>query len=187
MVYDMHSYQLAQMARHKLMGEASQHDHNLRHLVLHANFLDSLLVKLTLQEPEDIIEEEEEELVVREKSTKRKRRGSGSVPAAVVHHHTNLQQSTDPIILMKEVGEDAMEDDEEAEDPVPSLLHDSGSESDSDTESDDAASPTHSPRMLIAEGDLQLAQFIEEEEDLKLHRTSKSNWRYPQPSLEVVP
>lgn len=47
-----HTFQLAQRARGKLQREASQHDHNLRLLVGHANLLDSLMVSLAEAERE---------------------------------------------------------------------------------------------------------------------------------------
>lgn len=46
------TYQLAQRARVKLQKEASQHDHNLRLLVGHANLLDSLMISLAEAERE---------------------------------------------------------------------------------------------------------------------------------------
>lgn len=46
------TYQLAQRARLKLQREASQHDHNLRLLVGHANLLDSLMISLADAERE---------------------------------------------------------------------------------------------------------------------------------------
>ncbi|KAF8466410.1 hypothetical protein BDZ91DRAFT_794272 [Kalaharituber pfeilii] len=46
------AYQLAQRARGKLQKEASQHDHNLRLLVGHANLLDSLMIALAEAERE---------------------------------------------------------------------------------------------------------------------------------------
>lgn len=46
------TFQLAQRARGKLQREASQHDHNLRLLVGHANLLDSLMIALSEAERE---------------------------------------------------------------------------------------------------------------------------------------
>ena len=46
------TFQLAQRARGKLQKEASQHDHNLRLLVGHANLLDNLMVALADAERE---------------------------------------------------------------------------------------------------------------------------------------
>ena len=46
------TFQLAQRARGKLQREASQHDHNLRLLVGHANLLDNLMVALAEAERE---------------------------------------------------------------------------------------------------------------------------------------
>ena len=46
------TFQLAQRARGKLQREASQHDHNLRLLVGHANLLDSLMIALADAERE---------------------------------------------------------------------------------------------------------------------------------------
>jgi len=46
------TFQLAQRARGKLQREASQHDHNLRLLVGHANLLDSLMIELAEAERE---------------------------------------------------------------------------------------------------------------------------------------
>lgn len=46
------TFQLAQRARGKLQREASQHDHNLRLLVGHANLLDSLMIALAEAERE---------------------------------------------------------------------------------------------------------------------------------------
>lgn len=46
------TFQLAQRARGKLQREASQHDHNLRLLVGHANLLDNLMIALAEAERE---------------------------------------------------------------------------------------------------------------------------------------
>jgi len=46
------TFQLAQRARGKLQREASQHDHNLRLLVGHANLLDNLMISLAEAERE---------------------------------------------------------------------------------------------------------------------------------------
>jgi hypothetical protein len=183
MAFNFRLYRLAELARQKLLHHASQTDHDLRFLVLHANLLDTLLLELNDESP----------------SSKMADRDTLPTLAA---HHARLHGSRDPVILVTESNENARDDDEDSEDDEepqtflslrasagspPMLSHDSdsGSEYSSSDDSDDSeheddleVEPS-SPTSSISDEEGVRSKPEEKNSGLGLHR-ALSNWRLPQ-------
>lgn len=178
MSFNFELYRLAETARHKLLYHASQADHNLRCLVLHANLLDALLLELNTEN---------------EKSGNTDR---DTLPTLAAHH-AQLHGSTEPVIFVTETNEDAADDEEEgielhtfrnlrstATSP-PMLTHDTDSDSeysdDSDSEHEDGngfeVNPVpKSPTTSISDDEGARFAADEKDDELSLHRTT-SHWR----------
>jgi len=174
MPFSVETYHLAELARHKLLLQASQADHDLRQLVLHANLLDGLLLELNLAELERA--KEDQQSTERTSSKPRRRAKASGISPAVALQHARLHGTDQPVIFMSEMGEDAVEDEESS---PPMLAHDSGSESDSgsdysDSDQEDISSALTSPTTSISE---EIEINSGKEENLQLHRTSSSKWR----------
>jgi len=153
----MSNYRLAELARHKLLHEASQPDHNYRLLVLHANLLDNLLEEL----------EVEEDLARRKEQIRRLER-----------LHARLHGSTEPVVFLEGVkegyGYEYVGKRETGEEDVPSLSpHGSESEEEDVSEDDDheeGNAEVHSGKA--SEGEVESLKEWDEEYELRLHRTT---------------
>jgi hypothetical protein len=186
MAFNFQLYRLAELARQKLLHHASQTDHDLRFLVLHANLLDTLLLELNDESPPSKISDRD------------------TLPTLAAHH-ARLHGSVDPVIIVTESNENAREDDEDSdedeEEPQtflnlrasagspPMLYHDSdtGSEYSSSDESDDSGheddtdtriEPSSSTSSISDEEGIR-SKPEEKSSGLGLHRAI-SNWRLPQ-------
>jgi hypothetical protein len=177
MSFDLELYRLAETARHRLLYHASQPDHDLRCLVLHANLLDVLLLELNAE------------------NEKNGNTDRNTLPTLAAHH-ARLHGSTEPVIFVTETNEDAEDDEEGIElhtfqnlrskvTSPPMLTHDTDSDSeysdDSDPEHEDSDgfevnSIPESPTTSIS--DDENARFAADEKDdgLSLHRTT-SHWK----------
>lgn len=177
MSYKFEIYQLASLARQKLGHLASKTDHDLRCLVLHANLLDNLLLELS-EDYEKSRAPDKESLAI---------------------YHANLHRSSEPVIQVKEMNEDADSgDDESSEDELaqdfpttryspPMLSHDTDTDSESeysDSESENEAMndlaidvELSSPTASISPHGATHLESIDKDDGLLLHRTH-SNWNF---------
>lgn len=164
------------MARQKLLYHASQADHNLRCLTLHANLLDNLLLELNNE-------------------NERNAKSDRDTLPTLAAYHAHLHASTEPVILVTEGNEDAEDEEDDLELPAfpnlkstptspPMLTHDTDSDSeysdDSDPELDDSDgfefSPIHgSPTTSISDDDSARFASNQNKDELSLHRTP-SHW-----------
>lgn len=178
------AYRLAGMARQKLLYHASQTDHDLRCLVLHANLLDNLLIELN-------VEDEAAAKMASDRDT---------LPTLITFH-SNLHGNRQPVIYVTETQADADasddEEDEEEEEELhasltrtlspPMLFHDTDTETDTDSESEysdeenehdaehvEVKSASSSPTS-ISPPSSQTFKTELEHQGLSLHRT-RSNW-----------
>jgi len=180
MSFNFELYRLAEIARQKLLHHASQADHDLRSLVLHANLLDNLLLELNDENPSSTMTDRD------------------TLPTLAAYH-ARLHGSTEPVILISEMNENARDDEDNVEQQhtfenirssagsPPMLYHDFDSEpessDDSDSDQDDdlevEAVPT-SPTSSMSEDERAHLKLAEKGNalGLGLHRTV-SNWRLP--------
>ena len=175
MSFDFHAYRLAELARQKLIREASRADHNLRCLVLHANLLDNLLMELN---------GEKQDLRDAERERGRGRERGREISPAVVLQHARLHGTREPVVIVREAGEDAESDDEDedSEGSPPMLSHegesdeDSGEDLDSEDEHGEVFSALPASRTGGTKGENTSLTQAKVEDGLELHRTL-SGWR----------
>jgi hypothetical protein len=183
MLLKFEAYRLAGMARQKLLYHASQTDHDLRSLVLHANLLDNLLIELNGEsDTEDVTDRD-------------------TLPTLIAYH-SNLHRNVQPVILVKKTNANASSDEEDSEDEdsqssitrkstPPMLSHDPDTDPDTDSESEYSDSETDqdssndfevhaepiSPTASASSTETQQMKVENENERLSLHRTYPS-WRF---------
>jgi len=177
MSFNFELYRLAEMARQKLLYHASQADHNLRCLTLHANLLDTLLLELN---------EENERSAKTDRDT---------LPTLAAYH-ARLHGSTEPVIYVTEANEDAEDEEDGLEmhtfqnirstpTSPPMLTHDTDSDSeysdDSDPEHDDSDgfelnSIHESPTTSISDDESARFATNKKNDELSLRRTP-SYWK----------
>lgn len=177
MSYKFEVYRLAGLARQKLLYHASQNDHDLRCLVLHANLLDTLLIELNVETDASTFTDRD------------------TLPSLVTYH-SNLHRNREPVIIVTEANEDATSDDDENSDdeglhiPIarssspPMLSHDTDTESDSDySDTEEGSSDIEvqtepsSPTTSISPNKSQGVEPKSENDSLSLHRTY-STWSF---------
>lgn len=196
MVFNSELYHLAASARQKLSYQASQTDHDLRSLVLHANLLDALLLEMNT---DNAMREQTDE----------------ETQAALAQYHARLHGSTEPVVCVTERNQDAEDDEDHEEEELdshtfqslrssptgpPPLTHDTDSDSDYsygsdsdygyDTDSEDEESNEfevdtnpESPTTSISEDDSPKFAADLKDDGLALRRVP-SRWKAP--SLAVA-
>ena len=184
MPFNLQTYRLAEVARKKLWNEAARSDHNLHHLVLHANLLDDLVEEISLMK---LGLDTEDQQKMRNSSLHRlgghghghsNQKVKKNMTPEVEMQHIALQGPTNGVVFMTGINQHVPDEEPSS---LPYLSHDSDSDSDSNSEPSDTEPEDSSQEEWLATS-VSEEEIIPlgTEEDLILHRTTSHTWK---PSL----